>query len=248
MPTSSSRNVSMCADSGWCERKSMMRHGSCWLLLGLGLNACTMSGNFMPSRMKKTGITVGEGGGGRGGNQSSEGEIRGGDHKRTKLPHQQAPSFHTPTLSPTPVPSIFNNNNNKPPVIPHPPRQEHLCTPSSPATTITTLSHLDCEATRVAQSLRAAALVHNGGEAHNHRRLHARRAQKVGARERAHIVRHLRAATAAAAAATATASATATPEVTAPAAVRGSTAQQQRQAAQQVTTAPAGRSVESANT
>lgn len=32
----------------------MMRQGSCWLLLGLGLKACTMSGNFMPSRTKKT--------------------------------------------------------------------------------------------------------------------------------------------------------------------------------------------------
>ncbi len=32
----------------------MMRQASCWLLLGLGLNACTMSGNFIPSRMKNT--------------------------------------------------------------------------------------------------------------------------------------------------------------------------------------------------
>lgn len=32
----------------------MMRHASWMWLLGLGLNACTMSGNFMPSRMKKT--------------------------------------------------------------------------------------------------------------------------------------------------------------------------------------------------
>ena len=32
----------------------MMRHASCWWFLGFGLKACTMSGNFMPSRMKKT--------------------------------------------------------------------------------------------------------------------------------------------------------------------------------------------------
>ena len=40
--------------SGWCDRKSMMRHASCWWFLGLGLKAWITSGNLMPSRMKKT--------------------------------------------------------------------------------------------------------------------------------------------------------------------------------------------------
>ena len=48
----------MWVDSGWWDKKSMMRHGSCWLFLGLGLKACTISGNFMPSRIKKTGILL----------------------------------------------------------------------------------------------------------------------------------------------------------------------------------------------
>lgn len=45
----------MCMASGWCEKKSAMRQPSWMWFLGLGFSACTMSGNFMPSRTKKTG-------------------------------------------------------------------------------------------------------------------------------------------------------------------------------------------------
>ena len=48
----------MCIASGTCEKKSAMRHPSWMWLTGLGLSACTMSGNFMPSRMKKTGMLL----------------------------------------------------------------------------------------------------------------------------------------------------------------------------------------------
>ena len=44
----------MLQDSGWCDRKSRMRQPSWMLVLGLGRSACTISGNWMPSRMKKT--------------------------------------------------------------------------------------------------------------------------------------------------------------------------------------------------
>mmetsp|Transcript_15125 Transcript_15125/g.37689 ORF Transcript_15125/g.37689 Transcript_15125/m.37689 type:complete len:240 (+) Transcript_15125:1588-2307(+) len=50
---------------------------------------------------------------------------------------------------------------------------------------------LDGKAARVAQRLGAAALVRDGGEARDDGRLHAGRAQEVGAREMAHVVRHL---------------------------------------------------------
>ncbi len=45
----------MCMDSGMWEKKSMMRQPSWMCVFGLGFSACTMSGNFMPSRMKNTG-------------------------------------------------------------------------------------------------------------------------------------------------------------------------------------------------
>ncbi len=44
----------MCMLSGWCEKKSAMRQFSWMWFLGLGLSACTMSGNLMPSRTKNT--------------------------------------------------------------------------------------------------------------------------------------------------------------------------------------------------
>ena len=45
----------MFMDSGMWEKKSMMRQPSWMCVFGFGFSACTMSGNFMPSRMKKTG-------------------------------------------------------------------------------------------------------------------------------------------------------------------------------------------------
>jgi hypothetical protein len=44
----------MCSASGWWLKKSAMRQPSWMWLLGLGFRQCTMSGNFMPSRMKNT--------------------------------------------------------------------------------------------------------------------------------------------------------------------------------------------------
>ena len=46
----------MCIASGWCEKKSAMRHPSWMWLTGLGFSAWTMSGNFIPSLTKKTGM------------------------------------------------------------------------------------------------------------------------------------------------------------------------------------------------
>jgi len=48
------RPRTMCMLSGWCEKKSAMRQFSWMWFLGLGLSACTMSGNLMPSRTKNT--------------------------------------------------------------------------------------------------------------------------------------------------------------------------------------------------
>lgn len=42
----------MLIDSGTWLKKSMMRQASWMWLLGFGFSACTMSGNFIPSRMK----------------------------------------------------------------------------------------------------------------------------------------------------------------------------------------------------
>lgn len=50
--------LTMCRASGWWEKKSAMRHPSWMWDLGLGLRAWTMSGNFMPSRMKNTGMLL----------------------------------------------------------------------------------------------------------------------------------------------------------------------------------------------
>ena len=55
VPRSLYKNVSMWVDSGWWLKKSKKRLGSCWLVTGLGLRLCTMSGNFIASRMKNTG-------------------------------------------------------------------------------------------------------------------------------------------------------------------------------------------------
>ena len=44
----------MCMLSGWCEKKSAIRQFSWMWFFGLGLSACTMSGNLMPSRTKNT--------------------------------------------------------------------------------------------------------------------------------------------------------------------------------------------------
>ena len=44
----------MCMLSGWCEKKSAIRQFSWMWFLGFGFSACTMSGNLMPSRTKKT--------------------------------------------------------------------------------------------------------------------------------------------------------------------------------------------------
>ena len=41
--------------SGTCEKKSKKRLGSCLFVTGEGFSECTMSGNFIASRMKNTG-------------------------------------------------------------------------------------------------------------------------------------------------------------------------------------------------
>ncbi len=46
----------MCMDSGTCEKKSAMRQPSWMCDFGFHLRAWTMSGNFMPSLTKKTGM------------------------------------------------------------------------------------------------------------------------------------------------------------------------------------------------
>lgn len=48
------KGLTMCADSGWKDRKSRKRQASWMLLAGFGRSACTRSGNLKPSRMKNT--------------------------------------------------------------------------------------------------------------------------------------------------------------------------------------------------
>ena len=50
--------VSMCVDSGTCEKKSKKRFESWRLVTGEGLSEWTMSGNLIASRMKKTGRSL----------------------------------------------------------------------------------------------------------------------------------------------------------------------------------------------
>jgi hypothetical protein len=53
MPHGLKSHVIMCIADGVRLMKSKMRRGSCRLVTGSGLKACTTSGNFIASRMKK---------------------------------------------------------------------------------------------------------------------------------------------------------------------------------------------------
>jgi len=175
----------MCMDSGMWEKKSMMRQPSWMCVFGLGFSACTMSGNFMPSRMKNTGKLLPTCHMDRTVRRCNGGLLLGCDlgttqhtchvlsmSDRARLPSYRSYRGRTSTYG--------NSKHAAESAIAH---QIPVALPRV---------ELDRKAARVAQRLGRAALVDDRRESHDDRRLDARRPQEVRARQMRHVVGHLR--------------------------------------------------------